>query len=154
MLALVNWDDEPRQESVDLAAHGAAGAFAAYDVWEESRAADVRDRLSLTVPPRAARVYGLRRARSHPFVLGSSRHVVQGAVDIAAERWDPKDRRLSGRSTMLDGRPYALTVAVPAGMVASACRGGAACAIARQSRGSLRLEFAPTREDVEWEVGF
>ena len=44
MVALVNWDEEPRRHSVELAAHGAAGAFAVYDVWDEERVADVQGR--------------------------------------------------------------------------------------------------------------
>jgi alpha-galactosidase len=154
MVAFLNWDDEPRRETIDLAAHGAAGAFATFDVWEETRLADVQGRIALAAAPRSATVVGLCRPRGRPFVLGSSRHIVQGVIDIAEERWDARRRRLAGRSVRLDGRPYALTIALPPGVTAQSCRGGAACAIARQTRGAVRLEFAPTREDVEWEVAF
>ncbi|MFI5208685.1 MAG: hypothetical protein ACHQX4_11810, partial [Gemmatimonadales bacterium] len=154
MLALVNWDDEPRRESVDLAAHGAAGPFAAYDVWREERAGDVRDRLSVTIQPHSAIVLGLVRPRGAPFVLGSSRHVVQGAIDIAREHWDARARRLSGRSTNLDGRPYAITVALPRGFTPKGCAGGSACTLARQAYGAVRVEFAPGKDDIEWSVEF
>ena len=152
MAALVNWDDEARRDTVELAAHGAAGAFAAYDVWDEERLADVQGRLTMSIPPRSAKVIALRRARSFPFVIGSTRHIVQGIIDIAEERWDPRHRRLAGRSTMLDGRPYGLTIATPPRLVATACRAGRACRIARQGRGAVHLEVAPGRDDVEGEL--
>jgi hypothetical protein len=155
MLALVNWDDEPRRENVDLAAHGAAGPLAAYDVWREERASDVQGRLSVTIQPRSAIVLGLVRPRATPFVLGSTRHVVQGVIDIAEQRWDRRARRLSGRSTNLDGRPYAITVALPRGFTPKSCSGGSgACTLARQAYGAVRVEFAAGRDDIEWSVEF
>jgi hypothetical protein len=154
MLALVNWDDEPRRETVDLAAHGAAGPFAAYDVWREERASDVRDRLGVTIQPRSAIVLGLVRPRARPFVLGSTRHIVQGVIDIAEEHWDARARRLTGRSANLDGRPYAITVALPRGFTPKGCTGGGACTLARQAYGAVRVEFAAGRDDIEWSVEF
>ena len=154
MLALMNWDEEARRDTVDLAAHGAAGSFAAYDVWDEERLPDVQGRLTMSVPPRSAKVIALRRARGFPFVIGSTRHIVQGIIDIAEERWDPRRRLLTGRSTMLDGRPYGLTIATPPRLVATACRGDGACRIARQGRGAVHLEFAPGRDDLGWELQF
>ncbi|MFI5280385.1 MAG: alpha-galactosidase [Gemmatimonadales bacterium] len=155
MLALVNWDDEPRRENVDLAAHGAGGPFAAYDVWREERASDVSGHLSVTIQPHSAIVLGLVRPRATPFVLGSTRHIVQGAIDIAEERWESRARRLSGRSTNLDGRPYAITVALPRGFTPKSCAGGSgACTLARQAYGAVRVEFAAGRNDLDWSVEF
>jgi hypothetical protein len=152
-LGLVNWDDTPTRMRVDLAGAGLRGSFAVYDGWAEQRLPDTTGALSVEVAPRSASVLSLRRARRFPLVIGSSRHIVQGAIDIVEERWDPRTRRLGGRSVMLDGRPYTITIALPPGFRATSCEANVACAIVTGPR-SVRLEMAGTREDVDWRVSF
>jgi alpha galactosidase C-like protein len=156
MVAAVNWGEEPQHVLVDLTAAGAAGPFAAYDVWDDARRANVSGRVSLDVPPHASVVLGLRRARAVPFVLGSTRHIVQGAVDIAEEHWDARRRVLSGRSVALDGRPYAVTIAVPPGMHPRRCSASEDCEVEHphDHPGAVWLTFARTPREVEWEVDF
>ncbi len=155
-LALVNWDDEPHRQSVDLAAAGLRGPLAVYDVWAGERRPNVSGVVSLVVAARSGVVLGLRRPRPFPFVLGSSRHVVQGAADIAEERWDAGRRVLRGRSGRLDGRPYVLTLAVPATMHPVRCAAGPGCSVAHvhARQGAVRLEITGAGDGVEWEVGF
>ena len=153
MVAAVNWTDRPLRLAMNLASHGLRGPLSAYDVWAGERIADVRGPLSLQVAAHSARVLGLRRARNYPCVIGSTRHIAQGSVDIADESWDAAERRLTGRSVMLDGRPYRLTIAVPRGLNAQGCIGGEEC-IMTEVPGGLRLDFGATRADVDWEVQF
>jgi len=156
MLAAVNWEDEPRRTAVDLVARGIRGPLAVYDVWAETRLTDASGRLVLTVPPRSAAVLSLRRPRIGPFVLASTRHIVQGAVDLAEERWDARQRTLRGRSVRLDGRPYAITIAVPAGVHPTSCSASVDCAIehAHRSARVARLTFPSPAREIEWEVAF
>jgi len=153
-LAAINWDDIPRRLATDLAAHGLRGPLAAYDVWTEARLTDVTRRVQLAVAPHHTGLLGLRRPRRHPFVLGSTRHLVQGVIDIAEEVWTPGARTLRGRSSMLDGRPYRLALALPPGYRARGCDGDAGCRIESAARGAVRLAFDGTRDDVGWEVFF
>jgi hypothetical protein len=152
-LGLVNWSDRPARLRADLTAAGVRGAVAVYDVWTERRLADAIGAVSIEVAPRSAAVLGLRRPRRFPCVIGSTRHLVQGAIDIAEERWDPRTRRLGGRSVMLDGRPYAITIALPPGFRARSCRSSVTCGLTPSAR-AVRVEFAGSREDLEWEVAF
>ena len=179
MLAAFNWDDEPRRMALNLAAHGLAGPLLAYDVWEDARAADVSGRWSGLVGARSVTALSLRRRPRAPCVIGSTRHVVQGAVDLEAERWDARRRVLSGRSVRLDDRPYAITLALPAGYRARTCRADAECEMTdgrtvgqsdgrtvgqsdRRTGGAtapspaaVRLVFpAPQGRDLSWEVEF
>ena len=157
-LALVNWDDEPRRLRADLAGHGVRGPLAAYDVWAETRRPDVQGVVQLTVAPRSAAVLGLRRPGRGPFVLGTTRHVVQGAVDLERETWDARRRILAGRSVQLDRGPYAVTIAVPPGMHPRACRAGVACQVTHAHGGAraaaIRLEFPEPAPEIDWEVEF
>jgi hypothetical protein len=101
-------------------------------------------------------VLSLRRPRTGPFVLGTTRHVVQGMVDLAEEQWDARTRTLRGRSVRLDGRPYAVTIAVPPGMHPRRCAGDADCVIVHAHKNArvVTLSFARTGREVAWEVGF
>jgi len=157
MLAAVNWEDEPRELRLALADHGLRGPLAAYDVWRDARLADLGARLALSLGPHACTVLSLRRPRRAPFVLGSTRHVVQGLLDLEDERWDGRRRVLSARSTLLDGRPYAVTVAVPRGFEAGEVRADPDTDVALETAdgGAVRLVFpAPPREGVDWEIAF
>ena len=168
MLAACNWDDEPRRMTVDLAANGVAGPLLVYDVWREERARDVDGRWAGTVDGRSATVVALRRRPRWPCVIGSTRHVVQGAVDLANERWDARRRVLSGRAIRLDDRPHAVTIALPAGFRARECSGDLECRLEPDQRSgvpadrragsgpaAVRLVIpAPEERDCAWEVSF
>src|SRR5207244_11629825 len=78
---LVNWEDDPRDVAVPLAALGISGArFAAYDVWREAPLADPKDSLAATLEPRSALVVAVRPAAARPQVIGTTRHGGQGPV--------------------------------------------------------------------------
>lgn len=156
MLSVANWVEEPRVTTVDLAAHGVRGPLAVFDVWNETRLPDANGRVTLTLPPRSVAVLGLRRPRNTPFILGSSRHVVQGVVDIAEERWDARQRVLHGRSVRLDSRPYTVTLALPPGTHPVRCAGSVDCAVEHAHRNArvAKLTFAAPAREIAWEVGF
>jgi hypothetical protein len=162
-LVLVNWDDEPRIVSQNLAALGLTGArFAAYDVWAEKPMADVEQTLAATIAPHTALTVALRSAAppsppsvTRPQVIGTTRHVVQGAVDLSEEHWDAATRTLSARSANLDGRPYAVTIAVPRGLRPRSCKADVACTVKRLESGHAVLEWpAGTSSDLTWSVLF
>lgn len=155
-LALLNWDDEPRTVAQSLAGLGIAGQrFAAYDVWAERPLADVQQTLAATIAPHSALTVALRGAVSRPQIIGTTRHVVQGAIDIRDERWDATARSLLATSTALDGRPYAVTIAVPRGQRARSCKADVPCTLKRLESGHAVLEWpAGTTSDVTWSVTF
>ncbi len=113
-VVVVNWETEPLDVSLPLATLGITGAmFDAYDVWRDAPVASLKGGLALTLEPRAARTIAIRPAAARPQVIGTTRHVVQGAVDVAEESWDATTRTLKAKSTNLDARAYAVTIAVP-----------------------------------------
>lgn len=163
-VVLVNWDDEPRTVEQGLAALGiAAPRVTAYDVWTEKPMTDVQQTLTATIPPHSTLTVALRTiARpTRPQIIGTTRHVVQGAVDIRAENWDAATRTLSAQSVNLDGRPYAVTIDVPRGLRARTCKSSVACTLTRLDSGHAVLEFPPaapspaaTSADLDWSVTF
>jgi hypothetical protein len=159
-VVLVNWDDEPQPLAAALAALGIPGGggsarFAAYDVWAESPLADVQQALKATVAPHTTLTVALRPAGTHPQVIGTTRHVIQGAIDIADERWDAATRTLAAQSVKLDGRVYAVTVAVPRGLRPGVCKSDVPCTVRRLPSGHAVLEWPQgTTQDISWSLGF
>ncbi|HEX9563112.1 MAG TPA: alpha-galactosidase, partial [Gemmatimonadaceae bacterium] len=160
-LVLVNWDDEPRTVAQTLAALGIPAARAtAYDVWTERPLADVQQTVTATIPPHSTLTVGLRSTVARPQrpqIVGTTRHIVQGTVDIRDENWDAATRALSAKSVNLDGRPYAVTLAVPRGMRARSCKSNVACTLKRLESGHAVIDWprplgAPA--DLEWTVTF
>lgn len=156
-VALVNWDDESRQVTVPLASLGIKGAkFVAYDVWRNVPLADVNDALVAAVDPHSTVAVALRTAAARPQVIGTTRHVVQGAVDIADEAWEAAPRTLRARSVNLDARRYAVTIAVPKGLRPGTCKANVPCTVRRLETGHAVLEWAAGGDgrDITWELGF
>jgi len=60
-------------------------------------------------------VFAIREARGHPWVISTTRHISQGGVSLLAEAWDERGRVLSGRSAVIVGDPYVLTIHLPDG---------------------------------------
>jgi melibiase-like protein len=153
----VNWEDEPLNVSFRLGALGMKGTkFDAYDVWHDSVAADLTDALTLALEPRTARTIAIRAAAARPQVIGTTRHVVQGAVDIVDETWDPTARTLTARSTNLDARAYAVTIAVPKGLRPGACTADVPCTVRRLPSGHAVLEWVAGGDgrDITWKLSF
>jgi hypothetical protein len=156
-VVIVNWDDEPLDVSLPLAGLGITGAkFAAYDVWRDAAIADLNDGLTLTIEPHTARTLAIRPAAARPQVIGTTRHVVQGAVDVADETWDPTTRTLKATATNLDGRAYAVTIAVPKGLRPGACKADLPCAVKRLESGHAVLQWAAGGDgrDIKWALSF
>ncbi|MGH7520405.1 MAG: alpha-galactosidase [Gemmatimonadales bacterium] len=157
-LVLVNWDEEPRTVAQNLSALGIAAArVTAYDVWAELPLADVEQALAATIPPHSTLTLALRGTVARlqrPQIIGTTRHVVQGAVDIRDEDWNATTRTLSAKSVNLDGRRYAVTIAVPRGMRARSCKSSVACSVKRLASGHAVIEWSATSADVEWSMTF
>ncbi|OLD43200.1 MAG: hypothetical protein AUI55_03120 [Gemmatimonadetes bacterium 13_1_40CM_2_70_7] len=152
----VNWDDAAQSLTLPLASLGIPGAkFAAYDVWADRPLPDVGETLSAKLEPQSSLTVALRAALARPQVIGTSRHVMQGAVDLTDERWDQATRTLYGKSVNLDGQPYTVTIAVPKGMRGATCKADLPCAVSRLQSGHavLRWEKSDGR-DIGWEIRF
>ena len=155
MLAAVNWTEAPRRMTLSLASRGVRGPLAAYDVWAARRLPDVDGAVTLTVEAHTATAISLRRRRGVPFVLGTTRHVVQGAVDLEEERWDARRRVLSARAVRLDGRPYSVTIALPPGFLPSEGRTDPDTEVAITMAGrAATLDAATTGDELAWEIRF
>jgi hypothetical protein len=112
------YDGEPEQ-TVAFADLGLAADrdYAVFEFWTQ-RFLGVH-RTAFTAPAldedTGMQVFAIRETRSHPWVLSTTRHLSQGGVSLLDEQWDAATRTLSGRSTVVGGDPYVLTVHLPDG---------------------------------------
>ena len=156
---VVNWEDEARDVSIPLAALGITGArFDAYDVWRDAPGTPLTDLLAVTLEPQSARVIAIRPAppAARPQIIGTTRHVVQGAIDVADETWDQATRTLKAKATNLDGRAYAVTISVPKGMRPGTCKADVPCSVKTLETGHAVLEWPAGGDgrDIRWELTF
>ena len=103
----------------------------------------------------AMQVFAIRETRPHPWVVSTTRHISQGGVSLLDLKWDGGNNVLSGRSAVVAGDPYVLTIYLPEGY-----RLRSAQAVGLEARASvsgpvasLRLA-SPTTRVVDWQVNF
>lgn len=88
--------------------------YLAYDFWNDKFLGVVEGSVQTTaLAEGACQVIGLRPLAGHPQVLGTDRHVLQGAVDLKDVKWD--GNTLSGKILLGPERPWTLKVHVPNG---------------------------------------
>jgi len=87
-VVLVNWDDEPLPLAAAVAALGIPGGAARYTATTCGRASacGCAANFKATLAPHTTLTVALAGG-DHPQVIGTTRHVIQGAIDITDERW-------------------------------------------------------------------
>jgi hypothetical protein len=112
VLGLFNWTDEPMDFEVPCSRADLRRDvdYAALEFWSGELTTSFRDTLRYHVPARSGRIFAIREVVDHPVLLGTSRHVTQGAVDLVEEGWNPQQQILRGTSRMVGGDPYELRI--------------------------------------------
>jgi len=87
-----------------------------FDFWRNEFVGPVRETLHVELPPASCRVLTLRPVVDHPQVVGTSRHITQGIVDLSEEKWDADARTLSGVSKVVGGDAYQIRIVAPEGV--------------------------------------
>ncbi len=103
----------------------------------------------------ALQVFAIREARDHPWVISTTRHISQGGVDLLKERWDADSKTLSGKSTVVVGDPYVLTLHLPQGYrLQNAEIGGEKAEIANHAE-TATVRIVPfATKSVDWRIKF
>ena len=112
VLGLFNWDSHERQIACGA---GKAGldpnkTYHAFDFWSGAPLPNFTKEFGFDVPGESCRVVAVRAAEAHPVLVSTSRHVTQGMVDVADERWSSANR-LTATSQIVAHDPYELRVA-------------------------------------------
>ncbi|OHB78314.1 MAG: hypothetical protein A2W31_09185 [Planctomycetes bacterium RBG_16_64_10] len=169
VVGLFNWTDEPTDVEVASQRCGlrADAEHAALEFWSNELVPPFRGTLRQHLPARSGRILAVRELADHPVLLGTSRHVTQGAVDVVEEQWDAAHQTLSGVGRVVGRDPYELRILTIGGpeprtpwraakveLSAEDRQAGATAELAGDgSLARLRI-LAPNSRNVRWTVSF
>jgi len=100
-------------------------------------------------------VFAIREARPHPWVMGTTRHISQGGVSLLDQRWDGEGKILSGRSAVIEGDPYVLTIHLPDGFRLKSAKAGGEKVGTKQLTQTAEVRITPSAtRTVDWAIRF
>lgn len=152
IVAFFNWSGRPLAITCAVERIGlpAADAYVAYDYWKNRFLPPFSGNVTASLPALSCQVLSIRPVANHPQLLGTSRHVTQGVIDVIEEKWDPATRTLSGVSRVVGHDPYELRVVVPVGE-----HSFRAVAPATQDGPNVRMTLrSDVSAEVKWAVTF
>jgi hypothetical protein len=168
VVGLFNWDEKtPAHISCPAERIGLprADRYVGFDYWANEFVDPFGDALESDLPPASCRIIAVRPVSSQPQVLGTSRHITQGAVDLLEEAWDGDTRTLRGTSRVVANDPYELRIVAmgPDGpwrigdlSVSSVdSPEGASIQLVSQEDWRIRVRIdSPGSQDVRWFIRF
>ena len=170
LIGLFNWSDAaPARVGVELEQLGLPAGdkdrYVGFDYWENALVPPFTGRLRATLRPSSCRVVSIVPCEERPQLVGTSRHVTQGILDVKSVRWDAGEQILRGASVVVAGDPYELRItAPPVGREAWLARSASASPAGSPEALPLKLRQlgplvratidSPTGGEVEWRVRF
>ena len=112
VVGLFNWDDDDYAFDIPAARLGLSPEklYAGFDFWAGEMVGPFKGKLASKLPKHTCQVLAIREVMDRPLVLSTSRHIMQGVVDVTAETWDAKARALVATSKVVAGDPYEIRV--------------------------------------------
>ena len=142
VVALFNWEDGPKSMEVSFEDLGldADKKYSVYEFWSQEYAGEVFGSLGANLPMRSVKLFAVREATGRPQFVGDDRHITQGAVEIADERWDASKKELTLVVKAVGGFPFEYAVSVPDGFKFMTAASSGAKATARSGDGLVRVK--------------
>ena len=156
-VGLFNWSPEQRSLPLTPERLGLSPrkTYVAYDFWNGIYLGELDKTRSVTLPPTSCGLFSVHEASREPFVLSTSRHLTQGAVDLADVQWDAKKRTLSVSCDKLIPGEYTVILYIPPGMALSAVRAPLRHFETALAGGAIRIVFQGVRNDrLAWQALF
>ena len=167
VVALFNWSDkQPAPVMLDPASldlpGGGNGAYVGFDYWADKFVPPFTGPLKTDLPPSSCKVIALKPLLDRPVLVGTSRHVTQGIVDIMEEDWNSKTAVLSGKSKVVAGDPYELRIFAPTeswkidsvALAKSDTNAGATVQSKHTGREIRVTIYSPTNRPIAWQIAF
>ncbi|MDZ7316905.1 MAG: alpha-galactosidase [candidate division KSB1 bacterium] len=132
--------------------------YLAFDFWREAFFGEVKGELTVLVPPTGVTLLALHEKRGVPQVIGTDRHILQGAVELEKVHWDESAQALQGVSTAPAGSEHNVFIYLPqahpwtqGGIFLHRDQGD--CTFKMMDEHILRLHLRFGRnERIEWQV--
>ena len=168
IVGLFNWAADSAQTiRYPMEKIGLSGTdeYVGFNYWDDSFVSPFSGELHAVLPGASCRVLALRPAADIPRVIGTSRHITQGVLDLKAEEWDAGNAVLSGASEVVGGDLYELRLAamrpdqpwqvVSLGVDEPAQQADVAIKLVSQEDWKVRvLITSPENRTVRWRIRF
>src|SRR5690606_29595366 len=93
-----------------------------YEFWSQQLVKVSSDGIfTVDLNPGECAIFAIRAREEHPMLIGTDRHVLQGAVELNELNWDNSTLTLSGELNGIAGTSPTLTIWVPDGYAATQC---------------------------------
>jgi hypothetical protein len=165
-IALYNTDDE--RDVISTAISGqrvnnaigldAAAEYHAYAFWSDSYLGKLPGtaRIKRELGPNHCAMISVRKARPHPQVLSTNRHVLQGWVELDGVHWDGQAKTLGGQASVIGGEAMEIVIAHNGAKPRTPTAEGARCELKPHPAADLsRLVLhAAENTEVSWSVTY
>jgi len=136
-----------------------AGRYYVFDFWNESFVGVFpgNARLEQNLRPGEARMLSVHEVEPNPQFISTSRHVMQGLLDLPRCAWDGPGRELRGTSKVIGGEPFKIVIALNGFQPRDARAAGAGASIRMIDQRAGLAELTLTRSvnsETEWRVRF
>ena len=90
-----------------------AATYYVYDFWRDELVGKLPGTatVSRAMGPSHCAMLSVRKAQAHPQVISTSRHLLQGWVDLADVKWDAASKTLRGVAKAIGGEPFKIVLA-------------------------------------------
>jgi hypothetical protein len=140
-------------------------SYVGFEYWSSEFIDPFTGVLERTVPARTCQIISLVEVANEPQVIGTSRSISQGAVDLGKTEWDAVGKQLQGASLITRNDPYEIRMAAMKGSRAWKASGvsvskkdraaGVKIEILEQRGWKLRVQIeSPENREVHWTVQF
>jgi hypothetical protein len=168
VIGLFNWEEKDRVRiSCPLEKIGLpkTGRYVGFDFWADEFVTPFEGSLESDLPPASCRILSVRPISGQPQVIGTSRHITQGIVDLLEEKWDSSTGMLSGVSRVVANDPYEIRIAAvgaPATWQATGvtvspqdAAAGVKISLTKQEDWRVRVRIdSETSRDIHWTIPF
>ncbi len=112
VVGLFNWSEKEATRTVEFGKLGIEeqSPFHLVDFWKNQYLGAYRNSFRASLPPMSCQVLAVHKERDHPHIISTSRHILQGALEISDSKWNEQISTLSGVSRVVKNNPYELTV--------------------------------------------
>ena len=98
--------------NLDRDIHLDEGSYLIYDYWKHEFLGKIDDFITLNLPAYGCAVLAIRKYTGKKQIVSTSRHISQGGFDLE-NVWLDEEGKLHGRSKVVAGEPYVITVYNP-----------------------------------------
>jgi len=168
VVGLFNWASDKKELAVDRPVKDLGlsdqAEYVAFEFWTNSLVAPFKGSLKYVLPPASCAVLSVRQAADHPQLISTSRHIMQGIVDVLEEKWAADARELAGTSKVVGGDAYELRVLTRSTLgawkaagaeVSQGDRAAGVTVLVAEEADLVRVTLkSPQGRDVRWKVRF